>query len=105
MKIPRRTLYAGGLVLLSTVAGAETIYRCESPGGLIYSDRPCAADAAVHASDDSRVTVYDAPPISKRASEPRSKASTAARSARQSAAAHAKHQATCAKLDQSLREV
>jgi hypothetical protein len=105
MRIARRTLYAGGLALLSTVATAETIYRCESASGLIYSDRPCAADAAVHASDGGNVTVYDPPPISKRASEPRSKPSIAARSAERSAAAHVKHQLTCAKLDQSLREV
>jgi hypothetical protein len=128
MKIPRRTLCAGGLALLcflvesgqgpfdtsgkrrdfcrtSTVAATETIYRCESPGGLIYSDRPCAVDAAIHESDDSKVTVYDAPPISKRASVPRSRAATSGRSNRKSTAGHAKHQATCARLDQSLREV
>jgi hypothetical protein len=128
MKIPRRTLCAGGLILLcfqvesgqgpfdtsgkrrdlcrtGTVAATKTIYRCESPGGLIYSDRPCAADAAIHESDDSKVTVYDAPPISKRASEPRARAATAARSIRKSANVHAKHQAACARLDESLREV
>ena len=106
MKIARRTLCAGGLALLTTVAGAETIYRCESAsGGLVFSDRPCAADAEVHAADTSRITVYDAPPISQRASEPRSKAATANKSARKHAAAQAKHQAACAKFDQSLREV
>jgi hypothetical protein len=106
MKFPRRTLCAGGLALLSTVAAAETIYRCESAGGLIYSDRPCAADAEVHTSDGTRVTVYDAPPISNHASPPRSKSSRAARPARKSAAAaDAKHAATCAKLEQSLREL
>ena len=105
MKMPRRMLCVGGLVLLGTVAEAETIYRCESAGGLVYSDRPCAADAAVHTSDQSRVTVYDAPPISKRVSAPRPKASNAARSARKSAADHVKHQAACAKLEASLREV
>jgi hypothetical protein len=105
MKIARRTLCAAGLALLTTVAGGETIYRCESASGLVFSDRPCAADAELHAADTSRITVYDAPPISQRASEPRSKAAPANNSARKHAAAQAKHQATCAKLDQSLRAV
>lgn len=105
MNIARRTLCAAGLALLGGATGAETIYRCESPDGLVFSDRPCAADAVVHEADGSHVTFYDAPQISKRASEPRSKASTKAKSARNSAAADAKHQQACAKLDQSLREV
>lgn len=105
MKIARRTLCAGGLALLSAVAGAETIYRCESGGGLVYSDRPCAADAAVHTSDGGLVTVYDAPPISGHASTPRSKVSKASKSARNAAADDAKRRDACAKLDQSLREV
>jgi hypothetical protein len=104
MNIARKTLCAGGLALLGSVAGAETIYRCEGPDGLVFSDRPCAADAAVHAADGAHVTFYDAPPISERASEPRSRASTA-KSARKSSAADAKHQKVCARLDRSLREV
>jgi len=104
MKIAR-ALCAGGLAFLSAVAGAETIYRCASADGLIYSDRPCAADAEVHEADASRVTVYDAPSISKRASEPRPKAKSVSRSVQKSAAAYAKHQANCAKLNQSLSEV
>lgn len=105
MNIARRTLCAGGLALLGAVAGAETIYRCEGTGVLVFSDRPCAPDAAVHAPDGSHVTFYDAPPISKRASEPRSRAPAAAKSTRKGLAADAKHRQTCAKLDQSLREV
>jgi hypothetical protein len=105
MTITRTTLCAGGLALLSTVAGAETIFRCESPGGLIFSDRPCADDAAVHATEASRVSVYAAPPISGRASQPRSRASSPSRSAHKRAAEHARHQAACAKLDQSISEV
>lgn len=96
----------GALVLLSTVTAAGTIYRCDSAGGLVYSDKPCATDATVHASDGSRVTVYEAPPISERASQPRSKPSAISKPARSSAAATpAKHQAACEKLEQSLREV
>ena len=108
MNIARRTLCAGGLALLSStssLAAAATIYRCESAGGLVFSDRPCAANAEIHKTDGGRVTVYDAPPISKRASAPRPKVSNAARSARKSAAARVKHQAACAKLEASLREV
>jgi hypothetical protein len=109
MRFARRSLCAGALALFGTVAGAETIYRCEGAGGLVFSDRPCAADAEIHKTDDGRMTVYDAPPISERASEPRSTPAKAPRSAKKSAAAHAKHlakhQAACAKLNQSLREV
>jgi hypothetical protein len=104
MNIARKSLCAGGLALLGSVAGAETIYRCEGPNGLVFSDRPCAADAAVHAADGAHVTFYDAPPISERASEPRSKASTG-KSARKSSATDANHKKACARLDQSLREV
>lgn len=109
MNITRIALCAGALELLSAVAGAETIYRCESAGGLVFSDRPCAANAEIHKAGDGRVTLYDAPPISERASEPPRKPAKTARSAQKSAAAHAKHlakhQATCARLNQSLREV
>jgi hypothetical protein len=110
MNIAPRTLCAGGLIaFLSSSVGAETIYRCESAGGLVFSDRPCAANAEIHKTDDGRVSVYDAPPISKRALEPQSKPARPGQSAQKSAAAHArhqaKHQATCAKLTRSLREV
>lgn len=87
-------------------AGAAAIYRCESDRvGVVYSDRPCATDAAVHESSGARVTVYEAPPISERASDPRPKAASMAKAARKGAAAAAKQAASCAKLDQSLREV
>jgi hypothetical protein len=116
MNIAVRTLCAGTLALLSfvvesgqgrfdTVAAAATIYRCKSADGLVFSDRPCGADAAVHETAGSPVTVYDALPISKRASAPQSKVKTAARSAGKGATAAARHQATCARLDQSLREL
>jgi hypothetical protein len=105
MRIARPALCAAALVLFSSVAGAQTIYQCESGGGLVYSDRPCAADAAVHASDGNLVTVYDAPPISAHASTPRSKASKASKAARKAAADDVKHRQTCAKLEQSLREL
>jgi hypothetical protein len=105
MKIARKTLCAGGLVLFSAVAAAETIYRCEGAGGLVYSDRPCGTEAKVHIGEGAAVSVYDAPPISNHASPPRSKPSTASKLARKHAAAVARHQAACAKLDQSLREV
>lgn len=102
-----RILCAGCVALLGTSVSAETIYRCESERGLVFSDRPCAADAVVHATDSSHVTVYEAPPISSRASGARS--SNASRSTHQKANAnarqHAKHQAACTKLDQSLRDV
>jgi hypothetical protein len=92
--------------MLNAAAGAGAIYRCESADGVTFSDRPCGANAAVHQSGD-RISVMDAPPISKRASEPRPRA--ADKTGHKGAAAHAdrlaKRQASCARLDQSLREV
>lgn len=96
---------ASALILLGTSADAQSIYRCEGASGVIYSDRPCAVGAEVHEGDDSRVTVYEAPPISERVSESRRKAATPTKTARKNVAAAAKHQASCARLDQSLREV
>lgn len=119
-RFDRTLIRAGslGLALLSSMAGAQAVYRCETKGVVIYADRPCSADAAVHESDGRRVTVYDAPPIyqhasSQRASEPRPRASNAQsvnkavnKAANKGAAAVlAKRQASCAKLDRSLREV
>lgn len=99
---------AGGLALavINSLAGAATVYRCESAGRVTYSDRPCAPDAVIHESDGSRVTVYDAQPISKRAPQSGPRVANTTKSVQKSAAAaHAKWQASCAKLDQSLREV
>lgn len=108
MKIARSALCASGLAFLGSISSAETIYRCETAGGLVFSDRPCATDAEIHKTDDGRITVYDASPISERASAPRSKPAVT-KSAQKRAAAQAKHQArhqaACAKLTQSLREV
>src|SRR5687767_15948538 len=55
---------------------ARTIYRCDSNSAVTYSDRPCAADAAVHENDSSRVTVYAAPSTSASAPSRSSKPAT-----------------------------
>ncbi len=65
--------FAAGIVLsiaaltVAVAGDAPTIYRCDQDGATIYSDRPCAADASPHELDDSRVTVYEAPATSERA--------------------------------------
>jgi hypothetical protein len=42
MHVLRRALVAGGIAAASTLAGAQTMYRC----GNVYSQTPCASDAA-----------------------------------------------------------
>jgi hypothetical protein len=102
------TLCIGLLALAFTetaVAGRPTIYRC---GGdpAVYSDRPCSDAASLHTTDDSRVTVYKAPPVTEQASPPVQKKSARPRlEASRKAAGHEQRQAKCNKLDQSLRDV
>jgi hypothetical protein len=111
-KTSRAALCVSGLllVLIEPTASMASIYRCNSDGNVIYSDRPCAAGAVVHESDSSRVTVYEAPPISEHASVPRPAARNksadkrAQKNNQQSAIAAAKRQQNCAKLEQALRD-
>jgi hypothetical protein len=116
MKITAFGLFVLGF---AHVSGAQpAIYRCTSESGLVFSDRPCAAGADAHEIDDSRVTVYKAPPeasggsgtASKRTARSQAPArskvgrSKAARGA-DPAKHQAQHQARCAKLEQGLRDV
>jgi hypothetical protein len=85
---------------------ARTIYRCDSNGAVTYSDRPCAADAAIHENDSSRVTVYAAPPSSGAAPSQSGKPAThKTKSARPTGVSLEQRRARCAKLDQALRDV
>jgi len=99
-----------GLVVLcvtpQVMGDAPTIYRCDRDGAVIYSDRPCAADAAVHENDGSRVTVYAAPPTSGTASSRSNKpAARKTKPAHPAGAGLEQRQVRCAKLDQALRDV
>lgn len=94
-----------GLILSAPMSGAEpTIYRCSDERGTVYSDRPCAENADPHEIDDSRVTVYTPEPTA-----PRATASARPTKSKRAKAARlpdpAKHDATCAKLEQGLRDV
>lgn len=98
-------LLALGLALV-VMGDAPTIYRCDSDGAVIYSDRPCAADAAIHENDGSRVTVYAAPPTSGAAPAPQGRpAAHKTKSARPAGVDLEQRQVRCAKLDQALRDV
>lgn len=101
----RVAAYLVGSLLLSSPCGAQvTIYRCAGDAGPVYSDRPCAAHADTHEIDDSRVTVYTPEVTAKRLP-----ATTRPAKVRRSKAARlpdpARHQASCARLEQSLRDV
>ena len=94
-----------GLVLSAPMSGAEpTIYRCTAESGTVYSDRPCAENANPHEIDDSRVTVYTPEPMVPRATAP-AKPTKAKRVKAPRLPDSAKHEATCAKLEQGLRDV
>lgn len=107
MKVAKLGMSLLALGLAPVAMGdSATIYRCGSDGGVIYSDRPCAMGAAVHESDGSRVTVYEAPPMSgaspSRSSKP---AARKTKSARPVGVGMEQRRVHCAKLDQALRDV
>lgn len=90
------------VVVLGLMLSAP-IYRCTDQGGTVYSDRPCAENAAPHEIDDSRVTVYTPAPTESRA--PTAKPTKAKRAKAGRLPDPAKHEATCARLEQGLRDV
>lgn len=96
-----------GSLLLTEASGAQTaIYRCTDENGPVYSDQPCVLNADPHEIDDSRVTVYTPVPTDKPA--PATTATKPAKAKRAKAVRlpdPAKHEATCAKLEQTLRDV
>jgi hypothetical protein len=96
-----------GSLLLTHPSGAETtIYRCTSADATVYSDRPCALNADPHEIDDSRVTVYTPAPAEKVAPTGASpKPVKAHRAKAERLPDSAKHAATCAKLEQGLRDL
>ncbi|HSN70525.1 MAG TPA: hypothetical protein VLT59_03410 [Steroidobacteraceae bacterium] len=62
---------AAGLAMFATlqsVAGAAEqnpvrIYRCETPAGTEFSDRPCGKDAVEVALEAASINVYSPPPL------------------------------------------
>ena len=103
----RVAVFVLGLMLSAPVLAAEaTIYRCTDQTGTVYSDRPCAENAAPHQIDDSRVTVYTPAPMSSRdAATTLAKPSKAQRAKAGRLPDPAKHEAACARLEQGLRDV
>ena len=91
---------------MTALGDTPIVYRC---GGeqVVYSDRPCGADANPHVVDDSRVTVYEAPPPSTHAPTAASKKPLRrpARTGRKAATSSEQRRAKCNKLDQSLRDL
>jgi hypothetical protein len=113
MKVAAGMLCSGTLcigLLAVALAAADlgdtpTIYRC---GGehVVYSDRPCGADASTHPIDGSRVTIYEAPSAQHAsAPTPKKAASRPSNTGRKAAASHEQRQAKCNKLNQSLRDL
>ena len=55
-----RTWFGLPFILLSALAHADTtIYRCETPAGLVFSDRPCAPEAQIYEPDLSGISVME----------------------------------------------
>jgi hypothetical protein len=93
------------VVVLGLMLSAP-IYRCTDQGGTVYTDRPCGENAAPHEIDDSRVTVYTPASEGSRAATTTSAKPTKAKRAKAARLPDpAKHEATCAKLEQGLRDV
>jgi hypothetical protein len=104
MRIP--VLIFGSLLITQSVGAQTNVYRCAGEAGTVYSDRPCAHNADVHKIDDSRVTVYTPVIEDKAATKTASARPTKARPPKRARLPDpAKHQLTCAKLEQSLRDV
>jgi hypothetical protein len=100
------TLFLGSLLLTHSVEAQTTIYRCTGEAGTVYSDQRCAADGAAHEIDDSRVTVYTPASTDKRPSmTAAAKPKKAKAPKRAQLPDPAEHRLTCAKLEQSLRDV
>ena len=104
--------FAAGMVLSVVAFGnaagdSPIIYRCDINGVTVYSDQPCDAAARPHQLDDTRVTVYAAPPTAELATAAKTKQGAARRSQarRNSATSHEKRQHKCDQLGRSLRDV
>jgi hypothetical protein len=81
------------------------IYRCTVEDVTVFSDRPCAPDAATYEADSSRVSTYTPPPPS-----PSTKPAPQPRAQRERAPAAAgtdpvRHAADCERLRNSLKDV
>lgn len=100
---------AAGIVL-SVVAfthasgDSPIIYRCNKNGATVYSDQPCDADARPHKLDDSRITLYEAPPAAEPATSSKAKRRPS-QAGHHTATSHEKHQLKCDQLGRSLRDV
>lgn len=105
---PASPLAFGFLLLICVlVSDAQSvIYRCESEGGVVYSDRACEADADPHEIDDSRVTVYTPEPVADRAPPARAAKPPKPRRAKPKKAVDAgEQQSKCARIEQGLRDI
>jgi hypothetical protein len=86
---------------LSVVA----VYRCTVQDVTVFSDRPCAPDAARYEADTSRVSTYSPPPSGP---SPQPAPQPKARRGRGSAAAgadQARHVAECEHIRKALKDV
>ena len=81
------------------------VYRCTVGGVTTYSDRPCSPDAAPYQPDTSRVSTYDPPPVSQKATPVPPARTSPARRRAAGGDEQVRHAAACERLQNSLREV
>jgi hypothetical protein len=81
------------------------VYRCTVGGVTTYSDRPCSPDAAPYEPDTSRVSTYDPPPVSQKATPAPPARTSPARKRGSGGDDPVRHAAACERLQNSLREV
>ena len=87
-------------------SGESQVFRCTMDGVTTFSDRPCGTDAEAYEADHALMSTFEPPPVpatSKRA-KPRG-APEPKRKGESIAMAQAKHAETCARIEQSLRDI
>ena len=87
------------------VLAAVLIYRCTVGGVTTFSDRPCAAEAVPYQPDTSRVSTYDPPPASRKATSAEPPRSAPARRRASGGQDQVRHAAACERLRNALRDV
>jgi hypothetical protein len=83
---------------------AAVVYRCTVQDVTVFSDRPCAPDAATYQADTSRVSTYTPPPISSQA-KPSAPPRVERKRGRDSAAQDQRHEKLCERVRTGLKEV
>jgi hypothetical protein len=84
----------------AVIAADRPIFRCGTPTGVVFADRPCGATSEPYSPDLATVSV-----MSTVQAEPVKKARPAARPRTSAVVARDTKTESCARIDQSLRKI